>query len=102
MKKILTENGVPEDLIYIAMIESGFREKLRARAKAVGFWQFIGGTGKHYGLSVNRLMDERYDPIRSTEAAASIISKVLYNLFGNWYLAIASYKLVKTELSPWS
>jgi membrane-bound lytic murein transglycosylase D len=97
MKKVLKENGVPEDLIYIAMIESGFSGKIKSRAKAVGFWQFIGGTGKHYGLRVNNLMDERYDPVRSTEAAASYF-KGLYNLFGQWYLAIASYNVGENRI----
>ncbi len=97
MKKVLKENGVPEDLIYIAMIESGFSGKIKSRAKAVGFWQFIGGTGKHYGLRVSNLMDERYDPIRSTEAAASYF-KGLYNLFGQWYLAIASYNVGENRI----
>jgi len=97
MKKVLKENGVPEDLIYIAMIESGFSAKIRSRAKAVGFWQFIGGTGKHYGLRVNNMVDERYDPVRSTEAAAAYF-KGLYNLFGSWYLAIASYNVGENRI----
>ena len=97
MKKVLKENGVPEDLIYIAMIESGFTAKIKSRAKAVGFWQFIGGTGKHYGLRVNKLVDERYDPVRSTEAAAAYF-KGLYNLFGSWYLAIASYNVGENRI----
>jgi membrane-bound lytic murein transglycosylase D len=97
MKKVLKQNNVPEDLIYIAMIESGFSGKIKSRAKAVGFWQFIGGTGKHYGLRVSSLMDERYDPVRSTEAAAAYF-KGLYNLFGNWYLAIASYNVGENRI----
>ena len=97
MKKILKDNGVSEDLIYIAMIESGFSGKIKSRARAVGFWQFIGGTGKHYGLKVNNLIDERYDPVRSTEAAAAYF-KGLYNLFGSWYLAIASYNVGENRI----
>jgi membrane-bound lytic murein transglycosylase D len=97
MKKILKDNGVPEDLIYIAMIESGFSAKIKSRAKAVGFWQFIGATGKHYGLKVNNLVDERYDPVKSTEAAAKYF-KGLYNLFYNWFLAIASYNVGENRI----
>lgn len=90
MKKILRDNGVPDDLFYVAMIESGFSGKVRSRARAVGYWQFMPSTGRHYGLQVNQLVDERWDPVRSTEAAANYF-KGLYNLFGSWYLAIASY-----------
>ncbi|MDZ4676397.1 MAG: LysM peptidoglycan-binding domain-containing protein [Oligoflexia bacterium] len=97
MKKILRENGVPEDLIYIAMIESGFTGKIKSRAKAVGYWQFMPGTGKHYGLKANSLMDERWDPVRSTEAAAAYF-KGLYNLFGSWFLAIASYNVGENRI----
>lgn len=97
MKKILAENGVPEDLIYVAMIESGFTGKIKSRARAVGYWQFISGTGKHYGLRSNKWVDERWDPIRSTEAAAAYF-KGLYNLFGNWYLALASYNVGENRI----
>jgi membrane-bound lytic murein transglycosylase D len=97
MKKILKDNGVSEDLIYIAMIESGFSGKIKSKAKAVGYWQFIGGTGKHYGLRSNNLVDERYDPVKSTEAAAKYF-KGLYNLFGSWFLAIASYNVGENRI----
>ncbi len=97
MKKVLRDNGVPEDLIYICMIESGFSSKIKSKAKAVGFWQFIKGTGNHYGLINNKLMDERYDPVRSTEAAAAYF-KGLYNLFNSWFLAIASYNVGENRI----
>ncbi len=90
MKKILRENGLPSDLVYIALIESGFNSKAHSHANAVGYWQFIRGTGKRYGLEINGLIDERRDFILSTEAAAQYY-KALYNLFGSWYLAIAAY-----------
>ncbi|MCB0378125.1 MAG: LysM peptidoglycan-binding domain-containing protein [Bdellovibrionales bacterium] len=92
MKEIMNKHGLPEDLVYIALIESGFNSKALSRARAVGYWQFIGGTGRRYGLTQNYYVDERRDFIDSTEAAAKYL-KALYNLFGSWYLAIASYNV---------
>lgn len=92
MKRILRENGLPEDLIYIALIESGFNQKATSHAAAVGYWQFIRGTGKRYGLEINSLVDERRDPVLSTQAAAEYF-KGLYSIFGSWYLAMASYNV---------
>jgi membrane-bound lytic murein transglycosylase D len=92
MKKILRQNGLPEDLVYIALIESGFTYKATSRAAAVGYWQFIKGTGKRYGLEINSLIDERRDPVMSTQAAAEYF-KGLYSVFGSWYLAMASYNV---------
>ncbi|MBK9295117.1 MAG: LysM peptidoglycan-binding domain-containing protein [Oligoflexia bacterium] len=97
MKKILKENGVPEDLIYVCMIESGFSSRIKSRAKAVGFWQFIKGTGNNYGLRVSNMIDERYDPVRSTEAASAYF-KGLYNLFNSWFLALASYNVGENRI----
>lgn len=92
MKKILRQNGLPEDLIYIALIESGFSSKATSHAAAVGYWQFIRGTGKRYGLEINALVDERRDPVLATQAAAEYF-KGLYSVFGSWYLAMASYNV---------
>lgn len=92
MKEILRQNGLPEDLIYIALIESGFSSTAHSSAAAVGYWQFIRGTGRHYNLQIDSYVDERRDFIRSTQAAAEYF-KGLYNLFGAWYLAIASYNV---------
>jgi membrane-bound lytic murein transglycosylase D len=92
MKEILRKEGLPEDLIYIALIESGFSATAHSSASAVGYWQFIKGTGKRYNLMIDNFVDERRDFIRSTQAAADYF-KGLYNLFGAWYLAIASYNV---------
>jgi membrane-bound lytic murein transglycosylase D len=92
MKEILRKEGLPEDLIYIALIESGFSSTAHSSASAVGYWQFIRGTGKQYRLRIDSFVDERRDFERSTVAAADYF-KGLYNLFGAWYLAIASYNV---------
>lgn len=92
MKEILRKEGLPEDLIYIALIESGFSSTAHSSASAVGYWQFIRGTGKRYGLRIDSFVDDRRDFVFATRAAADYF-KGLYNLFGAWYLAIASYNV---------
>ncbi len=92
MKKVLRDNGMPEDIFYIALIESGFTSNATSHASAVGYWQFIRGTGKRYGLEISRMVDERRDPVLATQAAAEYF-KGLYSLFGSWYLAMASYNV---------
>jgi membrane-bound lytic murein transglycosylase D len=90
MRSILKQNGMPEDLLYIALIESGFSSRAVSHASAVGYWQFIKPTGRRYHLEVNPLIDERRDPVLSTQAAAQYF-KDLYEMFGSWPLAMASY-----------
>lgn len=92
MKEILKKQGLPEDLVYIALIESGFSAKAKSTASAVGYWQFIRGTGRLYGLRIDSYVDERRDFVKSTESAAQYF-KALYDIFGSWYLAIASYNV---------
>lgn len=86
----LRERGMPEDLVYLAMIESGFSPVARSHASAVGMWQFIAETGRRYGLRIDGHVDERRDPIRATEAALDYLQK-LHRQFGSWYLAAAAY-----------
>jgi len=90
MKKALEKEGVPTDLVHLVFIESGFNPVARSYASAVGPWQFMRGTAKIFGLTVNSWVDERRDPYASTAAAAQYL-KHLYGLFNSWPLAIASY-----------
>ncbi len=86
----LRDSGVPSELYYLAMIESGFVLNATSTASAVGFWQFIPGSGRRYGLRVDRFVDERRDPWRAT-VAASLYLADLNNVFNSWYLAMAAY-----------
>lgn len=86
----LADRGMPQGLIYLAMIESGFNPQARSPMKASGLWQFMSETGKQYGLTVNRRLDERNNPARATDAALKYLD-VLHDRFGSWYLAAAAY-----------
>ncbi len=86
----LREGGLPQDLVYLAMIESGMNPNAVSRSRAVGMWQFIAATGRRYGLSVDPWVDERRDPFLSTDAAVRFLRE-LNNRFGSLYLAAAAY-----------
>ena len=87
---ILGKYDLPFELCYMPVIESALNPQARSHMGAVGLWQFMPATGKKYGLEVNSLVDERMDPIRSTEAACRFL-KALYSIFGDWNLVIAAY-----------
>ena len=90
IQRIFRERGLPEELAYTAMIESGFSPRAVSRVGAKGMWQFMEATGRRYGLVIDRWLDERLDPVKSTKAAAEYLGD-LYGLFGHWFLAQAGY-----------
>lgn len=86
----MSNQKIPLEMKYLAIIESALNPKARSRAGATGLWQFMYSTGKGYGLEVNNYVDERSDPIRSTKAAAKYLNE-LYKIFGDWDLTLAAY-----------
>ncbi|MDR0621312.1 MAG: LysM peptidoglycan-binding domain-containing protein [Deltaproteobacteria bacterium] len=97
MKAILRQKGLPEDLVYMALIESGFKTEAVSHASAVGPWQFIAATGRRYGLVIDEYVDERMDPVKSTYAAADYLT-ALHDMFNSWPLAIAAYNTGEAKI----
>ncbi|MEQ1665277.1 MAG: lytic transglycosylase domain-containing protein [Bdellovibrionales bacterium] len=89
---ILEKKGLPRDLVYLAMIESGFSSHAVSTADAVGYWQFIKPTASRYGLKIDWWLDERKDIVKSTVAAATYLND-LHRMFKSWYLAVAGYNM---------
>jgi membrane-bound lytic murein transglycosylase D len=90
IEEIYEKHGLPKELFYVGLIESGYSLSAKSRAAAVGPWQFLSSTGQRYGLNITAGVDERRSIIKSTEAAAHFF-KDLYNIFGSWELALSGY-----------
>lgn len=98
MKRIFMERGVPQDLVLLAMLESGFDERAKSQRGNAGPWQFVASTAKRYGLRVDAWVDERMDPIKSTFAAAGYL-KDLYDSFRDWHLAVAGFNAGESRVA---
>lgn len=98
VQEVAREHGLPEDIGYLFMLESGANPEARSPANALGMWQFMPATARSYGLRVDRWVDERLDPRRSTEAAMLYL-KDLYGMFGCWRLALSAYNSGENKLN---
>lgn len=97
IKNILSSYHIPQEFLYLAMVESNFSSKAFSKTKAAGLWQFMPQTAADYGLRVDRYVDERKDIIKSTKAASRLLRK-LHNKFGKWYLAAIAYNCGASRL----
>jgi len=98
IRQKLRDRDMPEELLYLAMIESEYSTAAESQVAATGMWQFMGPTARAYGLRVDEYVDERRDPIRATDAALDYLA-VLHERYGSWYLAAAAYNAGPTRVS---
>ncbi len=97
IEKMLKQSKMPDDLKYVTIVESALRPRARSRKEAVGFWQFVKGTGRKYGLVINHGIDERQDLFASTQSALCYFQD-LYTILGSWTLAVAAYNMGEERL----